>query len=352
MATSQTNELDFASVTDQTTLPDFEITLQTLNFTARLLASKLDLDQLIDSSLETLLDFGQTNRGALFLLEADGKHMTVLGEQHDHEKRISPGIRFPIDGTPFERLVERKVACKFPIGSGRELLLPSYDEVESEMECICLPLVGNNNEIVGASTLERKKGDRFFHHEIQIVNIVTTLIAVTLENTRLFKLATIDGLTALYVRRYFDIRIAEEMTRHRRGHNKYLSLMMTDIDHFKSFNDTYGHQQGDTVLKELAEVLKKTVRTGFDIPCRYGGEEFAVIMPETSLENALRLAERFRKSCEEHLVPGQDKPLKVTVSAGVATIGPSDDIAVADLIKRADSLLYKSKKDGRNRISG
>lgn len=81
-------------------------------------------------------------------------------------------------------------------------------------------------------------------------------------------------------------------------------------------------------------------------------EEFAVIMPETSLENALRLAERFRKSCEEHLIPGQDKPLKVTVSAGVATVGPSDNISVADLIKRADSLLYKSKKDGRNRVSG
>ena len=142
------------------------------------------------------------------------------------------------------------------------------------------------------------------------------------------------------------------MTRHTRGHDKYLSLMMTDIDHFKGFNDTYGHQQGDIVLRELADVLKKTVRTGFDIPCRFGGEEFAVIMPETTLENALRLAERFRKSCEDHLISGQDKALKVTVSAGVATIGPSDNISAADLIKRADLLLYKSKNEGRNRVSG
>ena len=352
MEISETYELDFASVADESALPDFEITLQTLNFAARLLASKLDFEQLADASLETLLDFGKADRGALFLIDADGKHLSVLGEQHQQEKRIRPGIRFPIEGTPFEHLVASKVACRFPIGPDRELLLPSFDTTDSETECICLPLVGNKNEVVGAATLERRKGERFFHHEIQVINIISTLIAVTLENTRLFNLATVDGLTSLYVRRYFDIRLMEEMTRHARGHEKHLSLMMTDIDHFKRFNDTYGHQQGDIVLKELAEILKQTVRHGFDIPCRYGGEEFAVVMPETTLEDALRLAERFRRNCEEHLISGQDKPLKVTVSGGVATVGPSDKIAVADLIKRADSLLYKSKEAGRNRISG
>jgi diguanylate cyclase (GGDEF)-like protein len=124
---------------------------------------------------------------------------------------------------------------------------------------------------------------------------------------------------------------------------------MADIDHFKSFNDTYGHQQGDTVLKETALLFKKHTRN-IDIASRYGGEEFTVILPRTELRDAIHVAERLRKGIEEHEFPGQDEPLHVTISLGVVEYDPEIDKDKKDFIERADKALYTAKKEGRNRV--
>jgi diguanylate cyclase (GGDEF)-like protein len=124
---------------------------------------------------------------------------------------------------------------------------------------------------------------------------------------------------------------------------------MMDIDHFKSFNDTYGHQQGDIVLKELARVFQQQVR-GCDVLARYGGEEFAVVMPETDAGVAVRVAERLRAAVEEHGIPGQEEELKVTISMGVATVPRGDIATPAELVTAADQALYRAKENGRNRI--
>ena len=163
------------------------------------------------------------------------------------------------------------------------------------------------------------------------------------------RLSITDGLTKLYNHRFFQDSLKREFARCQR-HQSPLSLALLDIDHFKKFNDTYGHQQGDIVLQELARTLRGQVRN-LDVVARYGGEEFAVIMPDASLEVALSVAERMRAAVEHLPVEGPTGPLRVTMSLGVAAV-PHAEIAVpSGLIAAADRALYRAKELGRNRIA-
>ncbi|MBT9147013.1 MAG: putative diguanylate cyclase YcdT [Syntrophomonadaceae bacterium] len=187
---------------------------------------------------------------------------------------------------------------------------------------------------------------------IRTLETLTHQIAAVLESAQLYEkielLSITDGLTGLFNRRHFGTKLTEDISRARR-YDYLLSLIMIDIDHFKKVNDTYGHPQGDIVLKEIAELLKKDLRAG-DVAARYGGEEFVVIYPYTDTELAAVAAERLRTLVEKHPFPGQDSPLKVTISLGVATF-PSQEVTDEDsLISQADKQLYKAKYEGRNRV--
>ncbi len=162
------------------------------------------------------------------------------------------------------------------------------------------------------------------------------------------ELAVIDQLTGLYNRRYMMNQLSLLMQRAAIG-SKPLSIILADIDHFKKVNDTYGHEAGDHVLGEFAKRLSANVRP-MDIVCRHGGEEFAVIMPETAGDVACVVAERARRAvaAEPFEVDGVPVSLSVTVSSGVATLTPED--SVDSLIKRADAALYRAKSAGRNRV--
>ncbi len=163
------------------------------------------------------------------------------------------------------------------------------------------------------------------------------------------RLSITDGLTKLYNHRFFQDSLKREFARCLR-HQSPLSLALLDIDHFKRFNDTYGHQQGDIVLQELARTLRGQVRN-LDVVARYGGEEFAVIMPDATPEVALRVAERLRAAVEGHPVEGPTGPLRVTISLGVASV-PRAEIGVpAGLIAAADRALYRAKERGRNCVA-
>jgi diguanylate cyclase (GGDEF)-like protein len=169
---------------------------------------------------------------------------------------------------------------------------------------------------------------------------------VTIENNKLYELSITDGLTRLFVHRYFQARLSEELLRARR-YGLTLSLIMFDIDNFKSFNDTYGHQVGDKVLQKVATCIKETIRTGIDIPCRYGGEEMSVILPETRSEEAFQTAERIRENIAALSVAHSSGPLSVTVSIGIASY-PNDCHDKESLVKVADRALYASKSKGKN----
>ena len=163
---------------------------------------------------------------------------------------------------------------------------------------------------------------------------------------------TIDSLTAVYNRRHFDRRLREVFSVARR-HAQPVSLIMLDIDFFKRINDQCGHPVGDLVLKRLTEVLSGNVREG-DIVCRYGGEEFAVILPQTDLEDASMLTERLREQVQKtEIVPENISPtqraVQITISLGVATSSPSMD-AEHQLLDAADQALFSAKEAGRNQV--
>ncbi len=215
---------------------------------------------------------------------------------------------------------------------------------------ICMPLVAND-ECIGVMNITNKlSGEKFQDEDVEFLSTLSGQAAITIYNAQLYHLAITDGLTQLHIHRYFEQRLHDEFLRASRK-NHPVSLIMSDIDHFKKFNDTYGHQEGDIVLIYTAKIFRLNVRE-MDIACRYGGEEYAVILPETPLEEAVQVAERLRKKIEEYDFPGptKDKTLKVNVSLGVATF-PQDAKSEVELVKAADAALYYSKEHGRNRVS-
>ncbi|MBQ2872117.1 GGDEF domain-containing protein, partial [bacterium] len=170
--------------------------------------------------------------------------------------------------------------------------------------------------------------------------------AIAIDNAKLYELATKDGLTKLYTHRHFFTLLDTEIKRAAR-YNHVMSVVMMDIDNFKSINDTYGHAVGDKVLREVASVIAKTVRK-IDMPARYGGEEFAVILPETKGEDATIIAHRLRRKVEAiNLTLNDGTVVKVTVSVGIAAFpdAAEDELTLMDF---ADKALYESKHHGKN----
>ena len=163
------------------------------------------------------------------------------------------------------------------------------------------------------------------------------------------QLAVVDELTGLYNRRYFDRHLSLMFTKAQQQ-GRHMAVMMLDLDHFKQVNDTHGHSAGDDVLREFALRLQRNIR-GVDLACRYGGEEFVVLMPDTDIAISGGVAERVRAAVADRsfeLDTGGE--MKLTVSAGIAAIEDADMTPEA-LLRRADIALYKSKNDGRNRVS-
>jgi diguanylate cyclase (GGDEF)-like protein len=165
---------------------------------------------------------------------------------------------------------------------------------------------------------------------------------------KLEKLAITDGLTRLYNSRYFYAQLKIEIDRSRRYHHP-LALMLLDIDFFKDYNDTYGHLEGDKVLIRIGEIIRSSLRN-MDSAYRYGGEEFTIILPETSAEEAVRVAPRIQAGLKASpFTPGGGPPVNITMSIGVTQYCPEEDIST--FVQRADRAMYMSKSNGRNRIS-
>ncbi len=253
-------------------------------------------------------------------------------EPQNFDRRLTKVLfeaREPIAITPLEVLPR-----------GVELILP--EEVESIIAC---PLTVEDR-IIAAVTMENFKGevyDKFL--------ILAGQLTLEIKKARLYKtvqeLAIVDGLTGVYVRRHFLERYDEELKRSKR-HRFNLSFFMVDIDNFKRYNDKYGHPAGDVALHEVAEILKNSIRK-VDLVCRYGGEEFALILPQTDKEGALQVAERIRWAADNHRFRVYDRMTRVTVSIGVATF-PEDAKKMDELTDRADEAMYRAKQKGRNRV--
>jgi diguanylate cyclase (GGDEF)-like protein len=224
---------------------------------------------------------------------------------------------------------------------------------------VCLPMTAGG-ETLGLLSLRLAKGDAdngersvsLADDEAQFLTAVAESLALAIANIRLRETlrqqAFRDKLTGLYNRRFIDESIELELHRAKRE-DKPLSVIMLDVDHFKRYNDTFGHDAGDAVLAELGRLLSTKTRAS-DVPCRYGGEEFLVIMSGADTAQALSRAETLRCAVEELSVVQDGKPLgSVTISCGIATYPQHGDIS-EDLLRVADTALYAAKHAGRNRV--
>ncbi len=177
---------------------------------------------------------------------------------------------------------------------------------------------------------------------------------LTSANEQAIKLSITDALTGCFNRRHFMSEFPRELDRSRRFGTP-VSLVMCDIDHFKRINDTHGHQTGDEVLRAVAQVFRNTIRPTTDWITRYGGEEFAVILPGTDLKGAMILAERLRQNLAMHDIAIPQGVLRATASFGVASelrVWPAEGATAEQFLAAADVCLYASKRAGRNRVSG
>jgi diguanylate cyclase (GGDEF)-like protein len=221
---------------------------------------------------------------------------------------------------------------------------------------LAVPLLANDDVLGVVTFADRHDARAFDEHDLTAARALAAPAALALQNDRLSEqarqlahAATVDPLTGLFNRRHFHSRIEEEIERARR-HGLDLSLLLIDIDDFKRINDTLGHLAGDYLLKQVAEVLKRSVRV-FDVCTRYGGEEFAILMPGSSAANALLVAERIRSRVES--ASREEGPLpphiRITVSLGLAVLGHTE-ASSQDLIARADRALYRAKEEGKNQV--
>jgi diguanylate cyclase (GGDEF)-like protein len=173
-------------------------------------------------------------------------------------------------------------------------------------------------------------------------------LTASLYASRNWEIAVTDELSGLFARRYFETRLSEEWARHRR-YQSPLSVALFDLDNFKRINDTLGHPAGDMAIRRFGKVLLAEVRAS-DLACRYGGEEFAVLFPETTAKPALAVANRIRRALERESFTSDGQPFHVTVSAGIADTGDLDEDERHQLLFRADKALYAAKDEGRNRV--
>lgn len=241
--------------------------------------------------------------------------------------------------------------------------LMNFDDCEHYQSAALLPLK-SGGKTIGVQLLLSRDANRYSKDDgTTFLQKLSAMTAISIENCinrqRILKLGYQDGLTNAYNRRYFDMRLKQEIDRSSRNKTDLVCLFI-DIDFFKKINDNYGHQAGDIVLVKLVELMRDQVRSS-DIVARYGGEEFAIILPETGIQIAHEVAERIRREAENQKLTINDKTVTITVSIGLASLSQilhQPDLARKKstenldkvLLGKADEALYQAKQTGRNQV--
>src|SRR5438445_9949702 len=211
---------------------------------------------------------------------------------------------------------------------------------------MCIPLL-SFGQTLGVLVLDSTRTSAFHSADRPTLESVADICANAVQNAhhveRVRQLAYIDGLTGIFNRRFFELRINQEIERARRF-DSALSVIILDVDQFKRLNDEFGHLLGDEVLRQISSIFSQHLRK-IDVVCRYGGEEFAILLSQTTHQHALGVAEKLRRMVDAWQFPGVPRP--VTISAGVATC-PDHGTTRDELVKAADAGLYAAKQAGRN----
>ncbi|MDH5654944.1 MAG: sensor domain-containing diguanylate cyclase [Spirochaetia bacterium] len=321
----------------------------------QIITGSLNLEFVLDTLMDKAKEVMDAEASSLMLLDEENEELyfhTVKGEKSDLLKTLRLKLGEGISGWVAR---EGKAVLIEDCSSDPRFYKKADDMSDFVTKTMmCVPLkVGK--KILGTVQVLNKKNNHFFDvKDLKIFEITANQAAIAIENARLHKMATIDGMTGLFLKHYFMARLGEEYKRAKMK-NVPVSLIMSDIDFFKKVNDKYGHQGGDAALVALAEVIRETVLDFGEecIPGRYGGEEFCVLMPETNSERAVELAEKIRKNVESRPIPIEDKEAMITISVGVSSYPVHNEFInnVEDFIKLADEALYLCKDRGRNCVA-
>lgn len=318
-------------------------------------ASQLEAINAIAQQMTAVLDLKELLAKVCLLVQHafQASHVSVLlREEEDLVLRANHGTltaQFPTDGlVPSSAGLIGKV-----LSTGKTVidndLQSSMDRVHLYSESaarMCIPLI-SFGQTLGLLVLDSDQKDAFNVNDVQPLESVADICATAIQNAhyveRVKQLAYLDGLTGIFNRRFFELRITEEIERARR-YETGMAVIMIDIDQFKLLNDEFGHLLGDEVLRQVSSIFHGQLRK-IDVVCRYGGEEFAILLSQTSPDHAMAVAEKLRRIAEGWQFPGV--PRAVTISAGVANYaehGSTRD----ELVKAADAGLYAAKQSGRN----
>lgn len=315
------------------------------------LAASLAVGQLAQSIVKHCQDFiGRGDVAILALTHYEGPHQTLSAYRAFSKSRPWNPAQYR-GADLFDRWV---------IKNQRRLILTDahqdfrFDVKEAARlpdirSLIIAPLL-HERRVIGTLRLNASLPEAFSNDDLRLLDTISVLASSAISNAMLYErteeLAIKDFLTGLYVRRYFYNRLKEE---HRRAllTHRPLSLLMCDLDHFKECNDRYGHAVGDLMLIEFAKVLTQSVEHA--IVARYGGEEFTVLLPETSKEDALKVAEKIRGAVDQTPFTLRRERIAMTVSIGVANL-PQDVLDLEELVHKSDQALYEAKRQGRNRV--
>lgn len=303
-----------------------------------------DINRLIiDKALKII---GKGDRGLLFLVDTEKQDLMLassLGAEKVKTKK----------GDVFDHWVLRHRKSLMVEDTTRDFRF-SAEEASREnglfRSLIATPLV-SENKVIGALRLDSPREFTYSQDDLRLLDIISDFAAVAIQNGLLYsktqELAIRDGLTGLFVRRYFTERFKEEIKRIA-GKKKSLSVILLDIDHFKKYNDEYGHTSGDLVLKHLASAVNSMTKEG-DIAARYGGEEIIIMLLGMDRPQAAAKAEALRKVIKDKPLMLRRNKADITVSIGVSSY-PDDAILEEELIRIADQRLYKAKARGRDRV--
>jgi len=334
-----------------------------LHDTSQLLAEQESLEGLADVLVSRLAEVLSAQGGALALLAEDSSLEVARAVGF----RDSPeGLRFPFDKTTSlvaQAILYGRSLNLTGLGSERkpaQLFGDEFGPSESITDLLVLPLMkpglgADEHMGLGAICVGRSNGEPFAENDQGRAEMLVNQAAAHLMNISLLEStrtqAATDGLTGLPNRRAFVEKLDEMLHRAARFGTP-VSLLMLDVDHFKKVNDTYGHPVGDQVLRRLAGLLTESIREAVDLAARFGGEEFAVLLENTSMDGALNLGERLRAGLEAetfiHMEGSQATQFHVTMSIGVASYPEAGDAMV--LVGRADEALYQAKETGRNQV--
>jgi len=212
---------------------------------------------------------------------------------------------------------------------------------------LLVPLIVDGN-VVGVITLQSEQKANYDDHQLGVMTTIAQQVAIVVENARHYQAATVDSLTGFYVRDYFFSRLEEEDKRARRYGGGF-ALLMVDIDEFKEINDHNGHLAGDQYLRSISGTIRDQLRAA-DIVCRYGGDEFCLLLPQTGMTGARAIAERIRDAVSKDIVAVDGLALRTTVSIGLALFPDHDAGDLEGLMHKADEALYRAKRGGRDRV--